>query len=457
VNRDRTSVIDTAASALLVTFGSALTATALFFVIEWDVYIAGLARPLLFIALPALLATACFAAAPSRRRRPCALVALLVVGGVYGGELGLSYANWLKWSAVLANSDPRSKIEVLEALRSAGQDAWPIASPASLARAVDQKAPPFDRGQLLPLGGISKVPSVFCGEGRPFVVYQSDRYGFFNPDSAFDAKPNVMLLGDSYVHGYCVGLEDGIVPRLREEFPGALNFGMNGNGPLLMLATLREYGPAIEPEFVVWSFYSGNDFDDLERERERSALTAYLDPDHRQGTSERQTEVDSLLRVYIEGEEPNAPRTPVAQAEGMRASIGRKLLPFLSLHDLLPFLGLPTGRIDFDYELLEEILVLARAEVAGWSGRLIFAYLPMTAELYGSSCFGAVSSQVRRRTLAIVRNLGIPIVDLFPVIAALPDPLAVSCTPRTHYNEFGYDLVAREIAAVVRSLPASDR
>jgi hypothetical protein len=123
----------------------------------------------------------------------------------------------------------------------------------------------------------------------------------------------------------------------------------------------------------------------------------------------------------------------------------------------LPFLGLPTGRIDFDYELLEKILVLARDEVASWSGQLIFAYLPLTAELYGSTCFGAVSSRVRQRTLAIVRNLGIPIVDLFPVIAALPDPMAVSCTPRTHYDEFGYDLVAREIAAVVRSLPASDR
>jgi hypothetical protein len=54
VNRDRTSIIDATAGALLVVFGSALAATALFFVIERDVYVAGLARALLFIALPAL-------------------------------------------------------------------------------------------------------------------------------------------------------------------------------------------------------------------------------------------------------------------------------------------------------------------------------------------------------------------------------------------------------------------
>jgi hypothetical protein len=457
VNRNRTSIIDTAASTLLVVFGSALVATALFFVIKRDVYIAGLARTLLFIAVPALLAAAAFAAAPSRRRRPFSLITLLLVGGVYGGELALTYANWLKWSAVLADSDPRPKVEVLEELRSAGHDAWPIAPPTSLAGALAGEGSPFEREQLLPLGGISNVKSVFCGEGRPFVTYQSDRHGFFNPDSAFDEKPNVMLLGDSYVQGYCVGPKDGIASRLRERFPGTLNFGKSGNGPLLMLATLREYGPALEPEFVVWSFFSGNDLVDLERERDRSALAAYLDPDHRQGLSERQTEVDALLRGYIDGERPNAPRTPIAEAGGMRASLGRKLLPVLSLHNFLPFLGLPAGRIGFDYELFEEILISAKAEVAGWSGQLIFTYLPLTADFYGLSRFDADGSYARQRTLEIVRDLEIQIVDLYPVIAALPDPMAVSRTPRTHYNELGYDLVAREIAAAVASHAARNR
>jgi len=77
--------------------------------------------------------------------------------------------------------------------------------------------------------------------------------------------------------------------------------------------------------------------------------------------------------------------------------------------------------------------------------------------LYGSSRFDAGSSHARQRTLAIVRGLEIPIVDLFPVIAALPDPMGVSRTPRTHYNELGYELVAREIAAAVTSRAARDR
>ncbi|MEE8167034.1 MAG: hypothetical protein V3T64_15820 [Myxococcota bacterium] len=87
MNCTRTSIIDAAVSTLLVVFGSALAATAVFFVIERDVHIAGFARTLLFIAVPASLAAFAFAAAPSRRPRAVALSALLLAGSVYGGEL----------------------------------------------------------------------------------------------------------------------------------------------------------------------------------------------------------------------------------------------------------------------------------------------------------------------------------------------------------------------------------
>ncbi len=87
MNRTRNSIIDAVASTLLVVFGSALAATAVFFVIERDVYIAGFARTLLFIAVPASLAAVMFAAAPAaRRQRAAALSALLLVGSVYGAS-----------------------------------------------------------------------------------------------------------------------------------------------------------------------------------------------------------------------------------------------------------------------------------------------------------------------------------------------------------------------------------
>ncbi|MBW2494829.1 MAG: hypothetical protein JRE43_08755 [Deltaproteobacteria bacterium] len=449
MSHNRTAILDAGASALLVVLGSALAATALYFAIEREAYLANWRRVALFAVAPTLAAAAAFVAAHSERRRRFAVFALVTAATIYAGEIGLSIANAHKWSAVLAASDPRSKAEALEELRMAGRDAWPVAAPTTLVALASSGA--SGAKPLLALGGISNAESLYCGEGRAFVRYRSDRYGFFNPDGAYDEKPRLMLLGDSYIQGYCVAPDAGVAPQLRETFPGALNFGMNGNGPLIQLATLREFGPALEPEYVVWAFFDGNDFANLEHEREQPALMAYLESNHDLGLRDRQHEVNAFLRNHIAGEHKSAPRKSLAEAEGTRASIGRKFLPVLSLHNLLPFLGLPWGRVDFDYALFERVLSVAKHDVARWSGKLIFVYLPITSNFYGLSRYGMSPSPARRRVLEIVRHLDIPIVDLVPVIAALPDPMAVSSTPRTHYNRLGYGLVAREITRAVES------
>jgi hypothetical protein len=126
--------------------------------------------------------------------------------------------------------------------------------------------------------------------------------------------------------------------------------------------------------------------------------------------------------------------------------LGHKLVPVLSLHNLLPFLGLPYGRLDFDYELLAEILATARDEVTSWGGELLLAYLPLTSDFYGLNRFASSNGIARQRVLEAARDTGLRIVDVHAAIAALPDPMAVSSTPRTHYDALGYELVAREIA-----------
>lgn len=347
---------------------------------------------------------------------------------------------------MLEGSDPRSKIAVLDELRAEGHDAWPSLS--RIPHTIPQQGREPSR-KLFSLGGIPDVLSVFCAEGRTTVTYRSDRFGFFNSESAFEPRPRIMIVGDSYIHGYCVGADEGVAPRLRRQFPGTLNFGMSGMGPLAELATLREYGPLLKPDVVIWAFFAGNDWLNLESEKQSVALSAYLDPDHRQELASQRDVIDGLLRSYVEDERTQAVDKAGAKAEGKWALLGPKVLPVLSLHNLLPFLGLPYGRVGFDYELFETILGIAKEEVTRWSGELIFAYLPLTSDFLGWNRFVSDHGIARQRTLAIVREVGLRVVDLHPAIAALPDPMAVSNTPRTHYNAFGYELVAREVAAAL--------
>ena len=60
-------------------------------------------------------------------------------------------------------------------------------------------------------GGVSNQYTIFCNETGEFSFYESDRYGFNNPDKVWDSKEvDFLLLGDSFIHGACVNENENI-------------------------------------------------------------------------------------------------------------------------------------------------------------------------------------------------------------------------------------------------------
>ena len=41
---------------------------------------------------------------------------------------------------------------------------------------------------IFPLSGLSNVETILCNESGYFALYESDRYGFNNPDEEWDKK-----------------------------------------------------------------------------------------------------------------------------------------------------------------------------------------------------------------------------------------------------------------------------
>ena len=69
---------------------------------------------------------------------------------------------------------------------------------------------------FFPLSGISNSPTIFCNENGYYSMYQSDRYGFNNPDDEWDKKEiEYFLVGDSSVNGACVNRPNDISSILR--------------------------------------------------------------------------------------------------------------------------------------------------------------------------------------------------------------------------------------------------
>ncbi len=91
------------------------------------------------------------------------------------------------------------------------------------------------------------------------------------------------------------------ISAIRRRHPGTLNLGIGGNGPLVMLATIREYAQIVKPKVVLWFYFEGNDLADLGNERKNPVLSQYLtNNEFSQGLFNRQAEIDRALVAYLE-------------------------------------------------------------------------------------------------------------------------------------------------------------
>src|SRR5207247_9302785 len=97
------------------------------------------------------------------------------------------------------------------------------------------------------------------------------------------------------VQGFCIPSGKNFADLIRQRYPATLNLGMGGNGPLIELATLKEYLTVSRPRLVLWVYYEGNDFQDLAKERRHHFLMQYLMKEFRQDLHNRQTDLDQSL------------------------------------------------------------------------------------------------------------------------------------------------------------------
>ena len=353
--------------------------------------------------------------------------------------------------------DVRTAREMLDELRRQDGDAIPVVTPSnnlfmpqpdgSIRSAVS-----IDGEEVLPLAGVSGRLTLLCNEGGQWVDYRSDRRGFNNPDQVWDSGPiDIVALGDSFTQGYCVENDKNFVALIRDHDRATLNLGIAGDGPLLMLATLREFAAARTPKIVLWFYYEGNDLVDQQIERKSALLSRYLTAGFSQPRLAAQAGIDRGILAEI----PRLEKTERENEERRRRNtIRHGLSTFVALGSLRDRLGLLEGSEpsageaarDFDtanMAVFQAVLRQARTQVDGWKGQLYFVYLPEWTRYTGYSSWGKAK---RDETLRLVRNLGIPVIDVDPVFQAHGDPLSLFPFRMVgHYNETGHRLVAEEV------------
>ena len=420
----------------------------------------------LYIALAVVLAMALMLPRPARTHLALVLASFgtaLLLAEVYFSATGRST---LEIREIRLNSareagrtvDLRSRVAIVRDLRAQGVDAMPAPGGGQLV--VSGPA-----GRVLPvLAGVSMATTVHCNESGQYNIYDADEHGFNNPRGLHGQAPlQVALLGDSFTHGACVPREASVAGRVRAAFPATLNLGISGTGPLHQLAIFREYAAALQPQFVVWNWFEGNDLRDVRRDLNRAPLRAYLKTNTPFGLRHRQPDIDRTSRVATDAELRK-------HSSGWRSRLTRVLL----LRSIRYRLGIIAAGLELSFgdefqaateeELVvaEQILVTARDVTHSWGGELVMVYLPDSRRYcsdvpaWRESCGteytwpGMGWLDDRDDVLAMFARLGVPVIDghaAFVDTGQAPDDFFYFLG--SHYSPAGYQVIAE---AVLRTL-----
>jgi hypothetical protein len=348
------------------------------------------------------------------------------------------------------------ELEVVQSLRRRGLEAVP-----SIVPYVIRPLWRHERRELgwwasaLPMGGIANRPTVhLCDDEGWRPSFQSDEHGFMNPPGAWEgARAGIMLLGDSFTHGYCVHPDSNYAALLRTSHPSVLNLGAGGNGPLAELGTLAEYGPAVRPAVVVWQYYE-NDLDDLAAERGNEILARYTDRTYSQGLLARQSELDSAMVDWVE--RLYAQHRPVNPVSSFHWSGVPKLAHLRAWMRASHRRPSPLREPLAELPLLRQVLVSARDRAAEWGGRLVVVYVPSWRRYFADT---PPADDLRRgAVIDLVQELGLSLVDLDPTIRRHParaDLFSRRELAWGHFATTGFALMALEVGRALDSLDAA--
>ena len=321
--------------------------------------------------------------------------------------------------------DKRTKLEILNDLRETYNKIQVTVSPYNY---INKIKPVF------PLSAISNSKTIFCNENGYYAIYQSDRYGFNNPDDNWDAdEVEYLLVGDSFVHGACVNTPNDIGSVLRNlSKKSVLNLGYSGNGPLIEFATLREYMSS-NVKKVLWVYFEDNDLSGLHNEMADKILMKYYDDaTFTQNLKFKQKEIDQLSVNSINREKN------VNEINSDNRILKIELINFIKITNLRVLIYPPpqlTPR-------LKEILKLAKELVNKNNSKLYFIYLPGYAR-YNTNYDNKNYNLIKK----IVNQLDIPFVDIpKEVFEKEKNPLNLfPFKMNGHYTVEGYKKVSETI------------
>lgn len=417
--------------------------SSLFALIYFKTYASELPQFLRYVIAPGLIGAAfltCAYALPSRQSVSIGMSGIAVFAALfafetwqtvklYGNLLGMiGYAGGAQIQSVDANHGlpPGYTVKALNR----------VLKPATLSEAV--------------LGGVPHSNVFMCSRDGEPVTYTADRYGFNNPDRVYDKPIGTVVLGDSFMEGYCLEPGKDTVGVLRRTLPDSVGIATRGNGPLMELAALGRFGGELRPRFVVMAFFEGNDWENLQVELNIPWLRQALSENAEFG----QTAIPQATLASMDGVIRGWRTTKVEPLDVLRRTwIVRN---FFALRQVSSELGIAYPKVFRPQPEYVDILRKAAKITESWGGELRLLYIPQAARYDGMISHEFVYDALRRRVLKAAADAGVDVIDLAELFKKRRDVQSLYASD-WHFSEEGARVAAQAIVDRLRQPVASYR
>ena len=294
---------------------------------------------------------------------------------------------------------------------------------------------------FVPLSGVSNKKTIFCNEEGYFSKYTSDRYGFNNPDNVWKENENhkYILVGDSFTQGACLNRPFDIASQIRLNKPNKkiINLGYEGNGPLLSLATIREYNQK-NTKAIFFLFFAGNDLENFKYEKNSKILVNYLnDTNFSQNLKNKQHTIDNYLNNYIKYKLITNNKTNL------------KVSNFIKLFNTRNFMRefLENYYVNIS-PLFEKTIIKMNENAILTNAEFYFVYLP-EINMYEKTYYNLTFLKYKKIKEKI-NKLNINFIDLHEEVFIKENDPKLLFNPGNHYNKSGYNKVSTIISKYIK-------
>ena len=305
--------------------------------------------------------------------------------------------------------------------------------------------------KIIPLGGLSNSKTLHCKENGYFAIFDSDRYGFNNPDNEWDNEViEFFLVGDSFTMGECVNRPHDFGSVLRKlSNKSVLNLGYSSNGPMLQFAALKEYLDE-NVNNILWFYFEDNDLQDLKDTMNSKILNNYLDKkDFSQSLRLKQKEIDIIVDntvrehlKYFQSREEKRKKNQILRFVRLDKTKD-KLKALINDND--------NKKKNFNEEVFlkfKKILEHTQILVKENNSELYFIYLPSYQRFQRLSKSGIDRDLNQRdKLISMVKSLNIKFIDIFAEIEkkGLDYKSLFPFGLYGHYNIRGYNEISKII------------